>query len=345
MSIRVLVPFFFLLSATQLACERNTTAPVAPGHSELDDAFATAALIPNLRSLVVYKDDKIIREEYFGGCDQNSVFDVRSDTKSVMSTLMGIAIDKGFIQSENQTLGYYRDQYSGDVDSSKLDIRIRDLLSMSSGLSADELANPGEYDSWFNSPNQVEYTLSLSMNSKPGTVFTYNSGVAHLTSAILTVSTGMSTFEFAKRYLFRPLGIADHAWQTDKQGFYNGGAGLCLTTHEMIKIGVLYLNKGIYNGTRIVSEEWIAKATSNKITTRNAQPFGPNYGYFWWIGSEDGHDYFWANGYGGQFIVVVPDFRLVVAATNTWADIPPSTANQQWNGTINMIMNQIVAVY
>ncbi len=346
MTIRAPILFCVLLSVFQPACGGHRTVnPVVPVHSELDDAFTDAANIPNLKSLVVYKDDRIVREEYFGGCNSNSVFDVRSVTKTVMSTLIGIAIDKGFIQSEDRTLGYYREQYGGSVDSSKRDIRIRDLLSMSSGLSADELANPGEYDSWFNSTNQVEYTLNLPLNDKPGTMFTYNSGVAHLTSAIISASTGMNTLEFARRYLFQPLNISDHSWQTDKQGIYNGGAGLSLTAHDMIRLGVLFLNRGMYNGKRVISEEWIDKATSTKISTRNAQPFGPNYGYFWWIGNKDGHEYFWANGYGGQFVVVVPDLRLVVAATNTWAGVPASTATRQWNSTIGIIMNNIVSVY
>lgn len=345
MKVRVSIILCLLLSSLQFACRNEPAAPAAPVYSELDGAFADAAKIPNLKCLVVCKNDRIIREEYFGGCDSGTTFDVRSDTKSVMGTLIGIAIDKGFIQSEDLTLGSFRNYYGGDVDSSKLGIRIRDLLSMSSGLSANELANPAEYDNWFNAPNQVEYTLSLPLKDRPGTVFTYNSGVAHLTSAILAASTGMSTFQFAKKYLFQPLGIADHAWETDKQGIFNGGAGLYLTAHDMIKIGVLYLNGGIYNGTRIVSEEWVAKATSAKISTNNAQPFGPDYGYFWWIGDGYGHDYFWANGYGGQFIVVVPDLKLVVAATNTWAGVSSSMANQQWNSTIGIIINKIIPVY
>ncbi|RPI06027.1 MAG: class C beta-lactamase-related serine hydrolase, partial [Ignavibacteriae bacterium] len=300
---------------------------------------------PNLKSLVVFKDDRIIREVYFGGTDSNTTFDVRSVTKSVMATLIGIAIDKGSIPSENQTVGAYKQYYSSAIDSVKSIIKISDLLSMSSGLSGNELSSPTEYDAWFNSPNQVSTTLSTPMANQPGTVFNYNSGVAHLTSAILTVSTGMSTYQFAKQYLFQPLGIADHPWQTDKQGIYNGAAGINLTPHDMIKIGRLYLNKGVSHGVQIVSEEWITKTTSLKISTNNAQPFGPGYGYFWWIGNIHGRSYFFANGYGGQFIVVVPDEHLVVAATNLWSGVPPATANQQWNNTLDIIMNKIIPAY
>lgn len=262
-----------------------------------------------------------------------------------MATLIGIAIDKGYIQSEDQTIGNYLKHYDSSIDSVKANIKIRDLLSMASGISGNELVDGSEYDAWFNSPNQVDYTLNTSIASQPGQVFNYVSGVAHLTSAILAQATGMSTYQFAKQYLFQPLGIAAHPWETDKQGIYNDAAGLNLTPRDMIKIGELYLNKGVYNGTRIVSEAWIDKAASFKITTRNAQPFGPGYGYFWWLGNIHGHDYFFANGYGGQFIVVVPDIRLVVAATNVWNGVPTATADQQWYSTLDIIMNELIPVY
>jgi CubicO group peptidase (beta-lactamase class C family) len=333
------------LFAAGISCKKEAPTSTPSAAHELDDAYSSAAQILNLKSLVVYKDGGIVREEYFGGADASSTYDVRSVTKSVMSTLIGIAIDKGYIPSEDQTIGAYSQYYGGPIDSAKVNIKISDLLSMSSGLSGNELGNAAEYNNWINSSNQVGYTLSTPMANQPGKVFNYNSGVAHLTSAILTVATGMTTSQFAKQYLFQPLGIPDRPWEMDKQGFYNGGAGLNLTSQDMIKIGQLYLNKGVYNGTRIVSEVWINKASSAKISTNNAQPYGPSYGYFWWIGNIHGHNYFWANGYGGQFIVVVPDENLVVTAANNWSGVPTATANQQWRSTIDIIMNKIIPVY
>lgn len=345
MKTKTLFCFLLVFLAFDFSCKNGAPDSAEPDSSQLDSAFASAAQIPNLRSLVVFKDDTLFREKYFGGANSTTTFDVRSNTKSVMATLIGIAIDKGYIHSEDDTIGTYLRPLDGNIDSVKANIKIRDLLSMSSGIAGNELANVSDYNNWFNSSNQVNYTLNTQMAAKPGQVFNYISGVAHLTSAIISQATGMSTFQFAKQYLFQPLGIADHYWQTDKQGIYNGGAGLNLTPHDMIKIGELYLNKGVYNGTRVVSQAWIDKASSFKITTNNAQPFGPNYGYFWWLGNIHGHDYFFANGYGGQFIVVVPDIRLVVTATNTWSGVATATANQQWYSTLDIIMNKIIPVY
>ncbi|HEY4785395.1 MAG TPA: serine hydrolase, partial [Bacteroidales bacterium] len=192
---------------------------------------------------------------------------------------------------------------------------------------------------------QILYTLNKPMDSSPGQSFNYNSGSAHLISGVLTQATGQSDFEFAKEYLFQPIGISDPYWQKDKQGLYNGGAGLQLSPHDMLKFGKLLLNKGIYNGVRIVSEEWVNKATSFKISTNGIQPFGPSYGYFWWIGNTNKHDYFFANGYGGQFIVIVPDIKLIVIATNTWSGVSTSVANEQWYNTLDMIINKIIPIY
>jgi CubicO group peptidase (beta-lactamase class C family) len=295
--------------------------------------------------IIVYKDGQIISEKYFPPGDSASPRDVRSVTKSVMATLIGIAIDKGYIQSENEKIGDYLRHLYNNLDEAKANIKITDLLSMSSGIEGNDLTNPSEYEIWYNAENQLLYTLAKPLINQPGEVFAYNSGASHLLSIILTHATGMSTFQFAKEYLFHPLNITDHYWEQDKQGNYNGSAGLCLTPHDMIKIGQLYLNKGMYNGKRIVSEDWINKASAFKITTNNIEPFGPGYGYLWWIGNSHGYDYYFANGYGGQFIVVSPYLNLIVAATNNWAGIGSTTANQHWYTTLDSIINKIIPVY
>jgi CubicO group peptidase (beta-lactamase class C family) len=328
---------FFLL-AMCISCEKED-------RRLLDSAFSLAAENPNLKCLIVYKDGQVVREKYFHAGDSLSPHDVRSVTKSVMATLIGIAIDKGYIVSEDETIGDYIRPLFSTIDSAKASITIRDLLSMSSGISGDEFTDPLSYNDWANAPDQLAFTLNSPMDCDPGQVFTYNNGAAHLISAVLTQATGMSTFQFATQYLFEPLGITYHTWLTDKQGIYNGAAGLYLTPYDMLKIGQLYLDKGVYNGVRIVSEEWINKASSYKITTNDIIPFGPGYGYFWWIGDIHRHNYYFANGYGGQFIVVVPDINLIVIATNKWSGLLLETAKQQWYNTIDMILNSIIPIY
>lgn len=345
MSIRKSLPLFLLiLSILSFSCKERVVAPFGPSW-ELEDAFAIASQDPNLKCLIVYKDEHIVKEQYFHPGDSTSAHDVRSVTKSVMATLIGIAIDKGLIPSENQTIGSYLTPVVGAMDSAKEGITIRDVLSMSSGLSGNDLPDVTEYNNWYNAPNQLQYTLNKSLVNQPGQVFGYNTGAAHLTSVILTQASEMSTLQFAKQYLFRPLDIADPPWRTDKQGYYNGGAALSITPHDMLKIGLLYLNRGVYNGVRIVSESWIDKASNFQITTNGIEPFGPGYGYLWWTGTSGPHSYCFANGYGGQFIVIVPDLRLIVVATNQWSGVASDVASEQWYSTLSVIMNRIIPLY
>jgi CubicO group peptidase (beta-lactamase class C family) len=338
---------FTLLSLLSITCKEEAVESNKPDDRQraLEDVFALAGQNTNLLCLIVYKDDHIVKEQYFRSTDSLSPHDVRSVTKSVVSTLMGIAIDKGIIPSEDQKIGDYVRPLVGTLDSGKANITIRNVITMSSGLSGNDLPDVTEYNNWYNAPNQLQYTLNKSLIQQPGQVFGYNTGASHLISVILTQAGGMSTLQFARQYLFGPLEITDRPWQQDKQGYCIGGAGLSLTPHDMLKIGQLYLKKGMYNGVRVVSEEWIKKASTFKITTNGAQPFGPGYGYFWWTGSRDSHEYFFANGYGGQFIVVVPDLNLVVVAANVWSNVSVDTASQQWYNTIDLIMNRIVPLY
>ena len=195
----------------------------------LEDIFSDASHISNLRCLIVYKDDHIVKEKYFHPGDSLTPHDVRSVTKSVMATLIGIAIDKGYLQSENDSIGDYLLPYVSTIDAVKANIKIRDVLTMTSGITGNELATPAEYNDWFSSPDQLTYTLNKPMAHQPGTYFNYNSGAAHLSSAILSQASGVSTIKFAEQYLFKPLDIETHNWEMDKRDLNNGGAGLRLT--------------------------------------------------------------------------------------------------------------------
>lgn len=337
MKSKILIIFLQLILLAISSCKKEETYTI-------DDVFIEAGQNENLRCLIVFKDDQIIKEKYFIG-DSLTAHDIRSVTKSVMATLVGIAIDKGYISSEDTTIGDYLRPYFNAIDSIKASITIRDLLTMSSGISGNEFIDISAYTNWFNAPNQIVYTLTSPMEYEPGHTFVYNPGAAHLISAILTQATKTTTYQFAKQNLFQPLGIGDHYWATDKQGITSGTAGLTLTPYDMLKFGQLYLNKGIYNNIQVVSEKWIDKASSFKITTNGIEPFGPGYGYFWWIGDKHSHELYFANGFGGQFIVVVLDLYLIVVATNNWSGVSYTVANQQWYNTLDMIINKIIPLY
>jgi CubicO group peptidase (beta-lactamase class C family) len=333
-----LVPIIVVLTF----CSEDSPTNPEIDTRKLNEAFVQAGQIPGLKSLVVLKDNVILGEQYWRSGGSENPHDVRSVTKSVVGLLIGIAIDKGYLKSVDQTMGEFISPLAPGMSVDKKNITIRHLLTMSSGFSGNELANVSDYNNWIYSANQVQYLVNKQLAAVPGQRFNYDSAALHLLSVILTSATKMSTENFAKQYLFAPLEINFNYWEKDHQGFNNGAAGLNITPHDMVKIGQLINNRGTYNGKRIVSEEWIDQTAATQINTNNAQMYGPGYGFCLWIGQNNKGSYAFANGYGGQFIVVVPKLNLVVTATNEWSGVATSTANSNWSGTLRLIMDSIV---
>ena len=181
---------------------------------------------------------------------------------------------------------------------------------MRSGL---ETTSNRNYGRWVQSANWVRHVLSRPVVDRPGGRMIYSTGNTHLLSAILTEATGMSTLEFGRRYLAEPLGIALPAWQRDPQGIYFGGNEMVLTPPDMLRIGELYLRGGTLDGRRIVPKEWVQASLTPRTTSRFS---GRQYGYGWWMRVLAGRQAYYAWGYGGQFIFIVPDLKLVVAMTS-----------------------------
>lgn len=327
--------------------KENSTNPVEPvNNTKLEAAFSQAGGMSNLKSLVVSHNGTIIKEAYFNGGGANITHDVRSVTKSVIAILTGIAIEKGLIQSTEQPIDSFIRPLVPDLTTEKGHIQIGHLLSMSSGFEWAELNSDFGYSSWATAENQVQYLFAKPLTSTPGQTFTYNSAALHILSVIISRKANMQILDYANIHFFERLEMGGRNWLVDKQGYNNGGAGLELTPGEMIKIGNLILDKGEYIGRRIVSQEWIDRMTTQKIAlSANTMNYASGYGYAWWTGSGSKGNYFFANGYGGQFIVVVPGLKLVVVATNKWSGITSFAADQQWLATINLIMSDILSAF
>jgi CubicO group peptidase (beta-lactamase class C family) len=336
-----------LLSFSSTSCSKHQIpSNLDVDDGQLDQAYAHARQLGSLRSLLVIVNGSKVREEYFGGSGPDSAYDVRSVTKSIVSLLIGLAVEQGFVRSEEQSIGAFLSTVVDTIESDKASLTIRHLLTMSSGLDWQESGGAvTEYNAWTGSPDQIKYVLDKAFVAQPGQLFNYNSGTSHLLSVIVMHSSGMSTADFAYKYLFEPIGIGRHGWLVDKQGFNYGSAGIRLRADDMVKIGNLVANRGVYEGQQIVSSEWIARSTQFQITTNNAIPYGSGYGYCWWIGQVEGRDFAMAMGWGGQFIVVVPSLSLVVTATNEWRGIHTSTASVQWDRTLSLIMTQILPAF
>ena len=340
-----LILIYITIFSTSCSKEKN---PINPSTSKVDmeqleNAENSAGNIESIKSLLVQQDTTILMESYFHGADENYKDDVMSVTKSFISALIGIAIDKGFIDNIDQTLSDYLSDIV-ELDEQKAAITIRQLLMMSCGLEWLGLTTSEDFLAWMNTGYNINFILDKPFTHTPGVDFNYSDGASHLLSVILTEATGMSAHNFAKQYLFEPLGFGHTSWITDNIGCNIGSTRLKVTPRDMLKFGVLYLNEGKLKGQQLISSDWISTSTTSKISTLNAIPYGNNYGYLWWVTNIDSHHVYFANGYAGQFIVVVPDIDVVVVATAEWNYIG-QTAGQFWYEIITVIMQEVLPAF
>jgi len=311
---------------------------------QLTNAFASAEQIGDLQGLAVARNGVIVAEEYFNNAtaEPDLNLHVMSVTKSITSTLVGIAMEQGFISSIDQTISDFLGAEVDTVNPDLGEVTIRQLLTMSCGHDWHELGGDSEFGAFASAPDQLNYVLEKPVIHTPGTIFNYSDGAAHLVSAVLTRATGMETSVFADQYLFEPMGLGKRTWYGDNRLVAYGGVGLCIGIHDMLEIGFMYLNDGVYNGRQIVPATWIEKATSLQISSNNEIPFLTDYGFYWWLGNAHGQDYICANGYGGQFIFIVKDLNLVVCSRSNFRSINSSQAGQNWYDILDIIINQVL---
>ena len=343
----ILLLFLITLS---LSCSDESTSSNPDQQIQIDlvklnEAFDSARNLNRVKCLIVSCQDTFYKADFFLPGAETQTHDVMSVTKSVTSLLIGIAIDKGFILSVNEPIDGYIRPLVNDLDSTKGQITIRQLLTMSCGLEWSEIPGPSEFLQWYYSPDKLLYILNKPFASVPGESFNYSDGAAHLASVVLTQATNMTANEFAKQYLFTPLGIGDRVWTTDNRGFNYGGVRLFLYPDDMLKIGKLVLNKGRWGNEQIVSEEWINESSKFQISTENVIPYGSSYGYYWWRATANNYNFFYANGHGGQFIVVVPDYELIVVATTNWSGLNDQQAGTLWYNLMSIIVNEVLTSF
>ena len=274
----------------------------------------TAAIVEEIfrtgpiKSFMLQRDGELLIEAHRMGMRADRTTNVKSVSKSIISLLVGIAIEQGHLRGVRQPIGvFFPDYFERLPDPEKESITIQDLLTMRAGLASTSRRN---YGRWVLSDNWVEFALGRPLIEEPGGEMVYSTGSSHLLSVILTRATGMSTREFANKNLFGPLNIRDGGWDRDPQGYYLGGNNIALSPAALLKIGTLVMNMGVYDGKQIVPRAWIAE--SMQIYTRSR--FNPyDYGYAWWQRELNGHTVQFAWGNGGQYILMLPAFKTVVA--------------------------------
>jgi CubicO group peptidase (beta-lactamase class C family) len=300
--------------------EWQTTPPEEQGmdvHAlEQITAYVRDSGLP-VDSVIVVRHGYIVYEKYFGAqWDVNTVHNIFSCTKSIMGSLVGIALQHGKISSlDDRMVDYFPNRTIRNLNERKKAIRLIDLMTMKGGFDWPERSYPytDPRNPWIRalrSNDTVQFVLDAPMAAEPGTVWGYNGGFSQLLSAIVTDKTGMNTMEFAKENLFGPLGITKFIWKTDQQGIYDAGGGLSMTPRDMAKYGYLILNRGVWEGKQIIPADFVAESVKTQ-TLFNAHS---GYGYeSWWTIPPYG--YYYAAGIRGQRIYVMEKQDMVIVTT------------------------------
>jgi CubicO group peptidase (beta-lactamase class C family) len=305
MSTRLVVAFLLLVL--------SAPAQAASLSQALDEGNA----LGQLKAVIVARDGDVLAERGYRGHSASAATNIKSASKSIVSALVGIAIDKGVLDGVDQPIApLLASDLPADPDPRLAEVTIGNLLSMQAGLERTSGAN---YGAWISSPNWVRDALARPFADEPGGAMLYSTGSSHLLSAILTRATRRSTLALARDWLGPLEGFSIAGWERDPQGIYLGGNQMAMSTRSLLAFGELYRNAGrTPDGRQLVSPEWIEASWRPRTASRFT---GDAYGYGWFQRDIGGRTVHYAWGYGGQMIYIVPSLELTVVMTSD-ADSP-----------------------
>lgn len=288
------------------------------------DTIDTSAYIknnPNVYAILIAKNHQLIKSTYYNNYNEQSLFNDQSLTKSVCSLLIGIAIDRHYIRSVDEKLADFFPELKTDSDRRKADITLRQVMNQASGFYHEDLSRIYLY---LKEPEPAQLVLQSPLAGEPGKEWHYNNAASHLLSVILTKTTHMDTKTFADKFLFGPLGITGEEWAKMRDGYYDGGGLLSvrLKAGDLLKIGQLILDDGVYNGKQIVPAKWIDFILNPDVTYNATWGFHDSkYALCWYHAQIKNINFTYAMGWGGQFIVLIPTLKAVVVINENTADM------------------------
>lgn len=284
-----------------------------------------------LGAFIVWRKKGVVYEKYFNGANPGFWYNIKSVTKSVVSALTGIAIEKKLIPGVNTPIMKYFPEYNkprsisnkGPVlfaegmaynDSVRKTLTFRHLLTMQPGFDWNDFGQL--VSAWIFSSDPIRFAFDLPFSDTPGTKFVYCSPASSVVSAAVAKAVHTDLLSFAKKNLFDPAGITSKRWDVDPLGREMGASESYLTAPDMMRFGLLYLNKGKVGNKQIIPRAWVEASTAEqaRLNYWDILPNANGYGYFWWRRKTNGHQTFFASGAMGQLIVVVPDLEMVIVA-------------------------------
>ena len=302
------------------ACGETPPAALArprPGHRpgldalRLAQADQQAEALSQMRAMIVARDGQIGLERVYRGPALDSPVNIKSASKTVLAAVAGAAVARGVLHLDQPIAPILGRRVPAGVDSRVRAITVEHLLSMSAGLEPTSGAN---YGRWVSSDDWVGYALSRPFVDAPGGRMLYSTGTSHILSAVLTAAAGRSTLDLARAWLGAPMGITIPSWTRDPKGIYFGGNEMALSPRDLLRFGELYRNGGVQGQTRVLPASWIEESWRSR---GGRSPWtGYTYGLGWWIRQSAGREVYFAWGYGGQMVYVVPSLALTVVMTS-----------------------------
>jgi CubicO group peptidase (beta-lactamase class C family) len=331
----------FLLAASVAFAPAATFAQPAPGapatsaQPTLGSIIERARALESLETLIVARNGEVLVEEGFRGHSTTEPTNIKSASKSIISALVGIAIDRGILEGPEQKIApLLRNKLPDDPDPRIEEITIGNLLSMQAGLGRTSGPN---YGPWIASSDWVRAALARPFQGDPGEGMLYSTGSTHLLSAILTRATDTPTLQLAEEWLAPLEGFGIAAWERDPQGIYLGGNQMAMTPRSLLAFGELYRNGGKAAGKQVISPDWIKASWQPR--TRSVF-HDDQYGYGWFLTEMVGRDIAYAWGYGGQMLYIAPEIGLTVVMTS--AENQPS-ARTGYRDALHDLMRDIIA--
>ncbi len=301
--------------------DTSTWKITTPAEQGMNAAMLTAGAqslngLAYINSFLVVRNGALVFERYYNGSARNHANNIHSASKSIWGAAVGIAIERGLIPSlDTRISDILPARYVNIMDNNKRAITVRHLVTMTSGIRWTEDSTEYNIES---QADRVAAILSLPQASAPGTRFNYSTGDAHLVAAVLSEATKMSGCEFIHKNLLAPMGVVAERWGRDPQGYFTGGYNFYITPREMAKFGMLYVNKGNWNGQQLVNANWVQSSMQNMTS---------GYGIDFWITRINNRNAAQAWGWGGQMIYIVPDLNLVVVFTTNTRNFSQDTFN------------------
>jgi CubicO group peptidase (beta-lactamase class C family) len=316
-----------VLAAALAAWVPAHAQPTAPGGGwdtvRIQALEAQLRATPNVRAFLAERRGVPGVSYYRADTSSTSRLNVASVTKSVTALLAGIAIERGAFTSVDETLAAIFPEHAQGPNAAALSrVTLRHLLTLSTGFDRQGLDSNTDYPDFMqrlHAPGHLGHALGRPLVEAPGSRFYYSNTDAHLVAAALARRLKVPLADFARDELFVPLGISGFHWPPGSDGIPNGAGELQLTAPDLLRVGRMVMDGGRWQGRQVVPERFVREATSRLVASDSA-PRGPQelwgYGYLWWTSTTPGdhRPAFYAAGYGGQFIYVVPSLDLVVVA-------------------------------